>query len=118
MKSSRREFLKQAVVGSAAMGLPAFGQQGQSQSNRRPRPRRRSPAGEGSICWICSPCEAGREFPEDDFKWIRDFGFDFVRFPTVYRLWIEDGDDYKIKESMLERSSTAGSTWPASTGCT
>lgn len=26
-----------------------------------------------------------------------------MRFPTVYRLWIEDGDDYEIKESMLER---------------
>ena len=24
-------------------------------------------------------------------------------FPTVYRLWIEDGDDYKIKESMLDK---------------
>ncbi|OHB61863.1 MAG: endoglucanase [Planctomycetes bacterium RBG_13_60_9] len=43
------------------------------------------------------------DFPEDDFKWIRDFGFDFVRFPTVYRLWIEDGDDYKINEAMLAK---------------
>ena len=43
------------------------------------------------------------DFVEDDFKWMRDWGFDFVRLPTVYRLWIEDGDDYKIKESMLAK---------------
>ena len=43
------------------------------------------------------------DFREDDFKWIRDFGFNFVRFPTCYRLWIEGGDDYKINEAMLAK---------------
>jgi len=26
-----------------------------------------------------------------------------VRFPAVYRLWIEDADDYKIHEPMLAK---------------
>ena len=31
---------------------------------------------------------------EDDFKWISDWGFDFVRMPMSYILWIENGDVY------------------------
>ncbi len=40
---------------------------------------------------------------EDDFRWIRDFGFDFVRLPMTYRYWTETDDVYKIKESSLEK---------------
>jgi len=28
---------------------------------------------------------------EDDFRWIADWGFDFVRLPMSYRLWTEEG---------------------------
>ena len=40
---------------------------------------------------------------EEDFQWIQEWGFDFVRIPMTYTHWIEDDDVYKIKESMLER---------------
>jgi len=35
-------------------------------------------------------------YHEDDFKWISDWGFDFVRVPLCYRLWIKS-DDHEIK---------------------
>ena len=103
MRSTRREFLKQAVVGSAALGLPAIGQAGQGQSSSQGKAQTAIPRWRGFNLLDMFTMRSQAEFPEDDFKWIRDFGFDFVRFPTVYRLWIEDGDDYKIKESMLDK---------------
>ena len=43
-----------------------------------------------------------RKFVEDDFKWIRDWGFNFVRLPMDYRAWIIDRDWKKINEKVLE----------------
>lgn len=50
---------------------------------------------------------------EDDLKWIRDWGFDYVRLPMDYWLWIDGDwpstrklqpeDVLKIKESTLEK---------------
>jgi endoglucanase len=42
-------------------------------------------------------------FQETDFQWISDWGFDFVRIPMCYTLWIEDDDPYAIHEPMLEK---------------
>ena len=39
---------------------------------------------------------------EDDFRWIRDLGFDFIRLPMSYRIRIEGNDLYKIKEEPFE----------------
>ena len=45
-------------------------------------------------------------FREDDFKWIADWGFDFVRLPMDYRCWI--GDDWlDFDESTLEEIDEA-----------
>ncbi len=54
---------------------------------------------------------------EDDCKWIRDWGFDFVRLPMDYWLWIDSDwrmtgrlrpdDLFKIKESALEKIDRA-----------
>lgn len=46
-------------------------------------------------------------FVEDDFRWIRDFGFNFVRLPMDYRGWIVDGDWRKIDEKVLEHIDEA-----------
>ena len=43
------------------------------------------------------------DFREDDFRWMRDWGFDFARIPACYTLWIEDDDAYKLHEPMLEK---------------
>lgn len=42
------------------------------------------------------------DFNEDDFRWISDWGFDFVRIPMCYLLWI-DGDWRHMRESMLAK---------------
>jgi len=42
-------------------------------------------------------------FQEDDFRWIADWGFDFVRIPACYTLWCVDGDPYRLYEPMLEK---------------
>ena len=42
------------------------------------------------------------DFNEDHFKWMADWGFDFVRLPMNYRLWTVGDDVYRIDESTLE----------------
>ncbi|MGB4645277.1 MAG: glycoside hydrolase family 5 protein [Dictyoglomaceae bacterium] len=44
-----------------------------------------------------------RDFEEEDFKWISEWGFDFVRIPLNYRLWIDGDDVHKIKEEVLKK---------------
>lgn len=39
---------------------------------------------------------------EDDFRWIADWGFDFVRLPLTYVKWIRNDDPFDIDESWLE----------------
>jgi endoglucanase len=46
-------------------------------------------------------------FEENDFRWIADWGFNFVRIPACYTLWIEDDDFYKIYEPMLVKLDRA-----------
>ena len=42
-------------------------------------------------------------FQEDDFRWMADWGFNFVRIPACYTLWIENDDAYQLHEPMLEK---------------
>lgn len=60
------------------------------------------------------PRDGGRPkaTPEDYFKWVRDWGFNFVRIPMDYWLWIDSDwqtsrklspeDTFKIKDSAFE----------------
>lgn len=41
-------------------------------------------------------------FLEDDFRWIRDWGFNFVRLPMDYRFWTDPADVMKIYEQKVE----------------
>ncbi len=41
-------------------------------------------------------------FPEDDFKWMSDWGFNFVRLPMDYRFWTDPNDLLKVNEKMIE----------------
>ncbi len=41
-------------------------------------------------------------FLEDDFRWIRDWGFNFVRLPMDYRFWTATDDLLKIDERKVE----------------
>jgi len=53
-------------------------------------------------------------FLEDDFRWIADWGFDFVRLPTCYLRWVRDDDPLRIDEGALEpidRAVELGATY-------
>ena len=41
------------------------------------------------------------DWEEEDFRWIAELGFDFVRLPMSYRFWVEDDDPFRIAESGL-----------------
>ena len=66
--------------------------------------------GESSDCTI----------KELDYRWIREWGFDFIRLPMDYWLWIDSNwrktrklkpaDAFKIKESVLEKVDRAVET--------
>ena len=46
-------------------------------------------------------------YGEDDFKWIHELGFNFVRLPTDYRCYTEKGDWLKFKEPVLKEIDQA-----------
>jgi len=46
-------------------------------------------------------------FAEEDFAWIAEWGFDFVRLPMDYRCWIEGGDWTKFREATLREVDEA-----------
>lgn len=48
-----------------------------------------------------------KDFVEDDFRMMRDWGFNFARLPMDYRNWIVDKDWRKIDESALKRIDRA-----------
>src|SRR5208283_5105427 len=41
-------------------------------------------------------------FQEDDFRWMRDWGFNFVRLPMDYRFWTDLNDLMTISEKQVE----------------
>jgi endoglucanase len=41
-------------------------------------------------------------FKEDDFRWMRDWGFNWVRLPMDYRFWTDPRDPMKIEEKKVE----------------
>ena len=50
---------------------------------------------------------ASGKFREDDFRWIADWGFDFLRLPLSYHLWTAPDDPYDVRESVLEEIDRA-----------
>ncbi len=51
---------------------------------------------------------SARDFEEEDFKWISEWGFNFARIPLNYRLWTEENDIHKIKEDILRKIDLVG----------
>lgn len=51
---------------------------------------------------LMGPARPAHEpFPEDDFRWIADWGFDFVRVPVNYRQWVHGEDWLSMDEAAL-----------------
>ncbi|HUO08559.1 MAG TPA: cellulase family glycosylhydrolase [Phycisphaerae bacterium] len=47
------------------------------------------------------------DFREEEFEWVRDWGFDFLRIPMDYRYWTEfsgdSGGGWKFRENVMQR---------------
>ena len=41
-------------------------------------------------------------FPEDDFRWMAEWGFNFARIPMDYRCWVPGTDPFAIDEAVFE----------------
>jgi endoglucanase len=48
-----------------------------------------------------------KPFEERDFEWLRELGFNFVRLPMDYKMWIEDGDWTHFHEATLKEIDQA-----------
>ena len=46
-------------------------------------------------------------FVEDDFKWIAEWGFNFVRIPMSYLWWVKDEDRRSVDEAKLDKVDRA-----------
>jgi endoglucanase len=104
--SSRRDFMKTAALGAAALVSPA---------TARAVPKNPLPHWRGfnlTYVFTARRRQTGPvEIPEDDFVMIRDLGFDWVRIPMDYRHWVDSDwrttgqvnakDILKISESGL-----------------
>lgn len=117
--SSRREFLKVVGAGAAAVALPGalVGAETQKAPAQQAIPRWRG-FNLTDFFQALGRGEEGRGMvSEDDCRWLRDWGFDFIRLPMDYWFWIDSdwaktrqvppGDMLKIKESALEKVDRA-----------
>lgn len=108
MESNRREFMKMVAAGAAATALPGYAQEPKGKGKLGQSPAQTVlPRWRGFNLLEMFTMRSRGDWAEDDFRWIRDFGFDFVRLPTCHRLWIEEGDNYKIHEPMLAKLDRA-----------
>lgn len=119
-KTNRRDFLKTAAAGAAGAVLsgPAV-----SLAEKTARPAQTAiPRWRGfNLINFFQALSRGEQsdctLKEDDLRWIRDWGFDYVRLPMDYWLWIDSDcietrklrpdDAFKIKQSTLERIDAA-----------
>lgn len=93
-KFDRRQFLKTAVAGAAIAGMPAW------MTGCKPTVTNKLPRWRGfNILDFFTP----QHFDllklvatEQDFKWMADWGFDFVRFPMAYPGYVK----YNIQSEM------------------
>ncbi len=89
------------AAGAAAAALPAYAKN--EDKTMKPVAQTALPPWRGFNLQYLFTKGRYSEPVEDDFRWIRDLGFDFIRLPMSYRIWIEGDDVYKIKEAPFER---------------
>ena len=117
--STRRDFLKAAgLAGMAITSLPNPVPQGESDRNP-PAPKNSLPGWRGfNLQYVYDAVKGIKSPREEHFKWIADWGFDFVRLPMTYRAWLRKkvrpgdppltiDDVYDIDETTLEMIDSA-----------
>lgn len=114
---SRRHFLQTAGAGllaAAAMGsaawLTAAGDSAAGSDAAgwlmRP-PQGRLPRWRGFNLQDMYDHLSSGDFQEEDFRWISEWGFDFVRLPLYYPFWTDETDAFRILDQRLEKLDRA-----------
>lgn len=114
--SSRRRFIGTlgTALGAATLGLPSTRGYAAGAEPFTPALPRWRGFNLTNFFQAFSRGEEGQgQIREDDLRWIRDWGFDFVRLPMDYWLWIDTDwkttrklapdDLFKIRETTLEK---------------
>jgi len=83
--------------------LPAAG----GSEERRAMAQSKLPRWRGFNLLEMFTTQSDGNWQEDDFRWIADWGFDFVRLPMCYTLWIENDDPLKLSEQGLAKVDRA-----------
>jgi endoglucanase len=117
---TRRSFLKSAATLASATIFPfgfagtAFSKQNTSAvkpGSSKPEAPAKNPKwyGFNLLEYFSTDSDWMKYFPykndgiflEDDFRWIRDWGFNWVRLPMDYRFWTDSQDLFKIHEEKV-----------------
>ena len=108
VNNTRRDFLKKSAVITATAAISqTFANAAKQNNTAELTINPKNPLYRGFNLLDMFTMRSKGDFSEDDFRYIRDWGFNFVRLPLCYRLWINDGDDYKINNAMLEKLDRA-----------
>ena len=98
---SRRGFMKCSVAAAAAGSL--VGGTGRPVEAAEAKAQRVFPRWRGFNLTHFFTKNSDQRPHEDYFRWMRDWGFDFVRLPMSYETWTEADDWYKVRESTLAK---------------
>lgn len=99
---ARRAFLRGVAVSAAGLALSGAN----PHSDGRPACAR-LPRWRGFNLLEKFVVANNRRFVEEDFAWIRELGFDFVRLPMDYRCWSDATDWRQIDEAALKEIDDA-----------
>ena len=100
---SRREFMKTSAGAVGAAHLLAAGAMAEVAQEAKQPAQTVLPRWRGfNLTYFFTRRDDARP-AEDDFRWLQDWGFNFIRLPMSYELWVERDDWYKVKEEMLAR---------------
>lgn len=104
---SRRTFLRNVATAGAGLGLSAILPSGlQAEDADKVGKKGRLPLWRGFNLLEKFNGQNDR-FVERDFVWIAELGFNFVRLPMDYRMWIEGKDWTKFREETIKEIDEA-----------
>lgn len=104
---NRRDFILSSGLAAAAVSLTETDVFGASKRNKLPQWR-----GFNLLDFFSpDPANTRRATTEDHFRWMQDWGFDFVRIPMAYPYYLDidrtknivAGDAYKISNEAVDR---------------
>ena len=93
---NRREFIKQAAVVSAGLGL-GISQSGFANTIKKPKNKLPKWRGFNLLDFFSPDADKGRKNKEEYLKWMEDWGFDFVRIPISYPSYLSFDRSRPIK---------------------